>query len=364
MQDTLGQALDRRGRNNNFMLLRLLAAALVIYGHSFALAAPCGCSEWVGPGLAWSYSGELGVVIFFFMSGLLVPYSFYRRQSLIEYAASRLLRLLPGLILFVLIMAFVIGPLTTAVPVADYLRDQEVWDFIRVNASLQSAVFYLPGVFGNARYGPAVDGTMWTLWIEARFYLLVAFAGAFGLLRRGPIGFVALAGLGLWMAFWPASFPFIGSTDPAFARLALYFGLGVAAFLTRDRLPLRFDLLGLVILSALLLRGRPEYPFLLPAIIGYAVIFIAYLPTVNLPSWFGDYSYGCYLYGWPIQQLLASNFPEMGPYKMAVIALPLSILCGAISWHLVESRALRMKPRPVETMVKPAAQNDTRVSSP
>ncbi|HEX7638489.1 MAG TPA: acyltransferase, partial [Burkholderiaceae bacterium] len=57
----------------------------------------------------------------------------------------------------------------------------------------------------------------------------------------------------------------------------------------------------------------------------------------------GDYSYGIYIFAFPVQQMLASRLPGLGPWGvMAGAALPVAVL-AVLSWRLVERRALARK---------------------
>ena len=82
-------ALLARERNNNFNLLRFLAASAVIFSHSYALTGR-GLDE---PLLRWSdgatYLGLSGVTVFFIISGFLVSKSFTERKTLAAFAAAR-----------------------------------------------------------------------------------------------------------------------------------------------------------------------------------------------------------------------------------------------------------------------------------
>lgn len=58
----------------------------------------------------------------------------------------------------------------------------------------------------------------------------------------------------------------------------------------------------------------------------------------------GDFSYGTYVYAFPVQQCLVYFAGgSMPPGINIALAIPLSISLGALSWHLVEKRALAFK---------------------
>jgi peptidoglycan/LPS O-acetylase OafA/YrhL len=72
---------------------------------------------------------------------------------------------------------------------------------------------------------------------------------------------------------------------------------------------------------------------------------LGYARKMPLPAWVEDYSYGIYIYGWPIEQAIRHHFPGFGPYRMASTALILSWIAGALSWHCLEKHVLRLKGR-------------------
>jgi len=58
----------------------------------------------------------------------------------------------------------------------------------------------------------------------------------------------------------------------------------------------------------------------------------------------GDYSYGIYLYGYPIQQVVASGGPELQHWWMNVgITLPVALGIAVMSWHYIERPALSLR---------------------
>ena len=67
-----GDVMEGRGRDNNFLIIRLLAATAVVVGHSFALCYR-ECLSCTDPGLQLGMPvpvHSLGVEVFFMVSGL------------------------------------------------------------------------------------------------------------------------------------------------------------------------------------------------------------------------------------------------------------------------------------------------------
>jgi peptidoglycan/LPS O-acetylase OafA/YrhL len=70
------------------------------------------------------------------------------------------------------------------------------------------------------------------------------------------------------------------------------------------------------------------------------------LPGLNRISRYGDFSYGLYLYAFPVQQLVLYLFPLL---RAPILACALTTsLVAFLSWHLVEKPALRLKPKPAQ----------------
>ena len=95
-------------RDNNFNLIRFIAASAVLYYHCFPLtigpvySEPIGRFIWIGP-------GDLAVHIFFVSSGFLVTSSLVKRNNIIAYFWARFIRIYPALFVVVGFCVFVIG---------------------------------------------------------------------------------------------------------------------------------------------------------------------------------------------------------------------------------------------------------------
>ena len=99
-----------------------------------------------------------------------------------------------------------------------------------------------------------------------------------------------------------------------------------------------------------LIASVPLNAFILlfPLFGSYLVIYLAFAPWLKpFPAArYGDLSYGLYIYGWPIEQAIVwLNGGAMSWWTLFAIALPVTAIFAFLSWHLVEKRALRFKPR-------------------
>ena len=157
--------------NNNIDLLRLIAALAVIYGHAYAITPQPPLIDFVGARVSGEYSGSIAVKFFFFLSGLVVTNSLMRNPSLFNFLVARATRLLPALLVCLAITAFAVAPLFSILPFAEYYADRlPYWYFWR--SLTFRPEWALPGVFvGNPM--TAVNGSLWTLPIEANCYLML-----------------------------------------------------------------------------------------------------------------------------------------------------------------------------------------------
>lgn len=81
--------------------------------------------------------------------------------------------------------------------------------------------------------------------------------------------------------------------------------------------------------------------------IAYLLFFLAYVPAGHIRKYnlLGDYSYGIYIYAFPVQQSVAALVPGVSVLNMILISFPVTVFLSALSWHLLERRALSLKGR-------------------
>lgn len=333
-------------REDNFLLLRALAASLVVYGHSYAIAKTGGPRELFSR-LGWgTYSGQIAVDLFFAISGFLVTGSFLRRHDLFEFLWARALRIYPAYLFCLLACAFALGPLLTTLPLHDYLRDPATGNYVLKNLRLDAdMLWHLPGVFADNPQRSTINGSIWTLPAEIRMYLWVATLGVLGILARRWLANLVLPTL-FALGFFVAPAYLLSVPLPTYLRLAAFFLAGAFCYINRDRVPAS----GWLFLAAAALAWLCRRTLLYPYAFGIAevcfVFWFAYRLRWHGYNRFGDYSYGIYLWGFPMQQLVAHWLPTAAPLVNAALGLPLAFAMGVVSWHFVEKPAIGLKAAP------------------
>jgi peptidoglycan/LPS O-acetylase OafA/YrhL len=287
--------------HNHFDALRLVGALLVLISHQFALS---GRRE---PTFVGDHSfGNLGVLIFFSISGYLVTSSWLKDPNILRFSARRVLRVVPALCVSIPLTLSVIGALG------------------------------LTGFPENPRH--LSNGSLWTIKYEVLCYVLLLGAGI--ATRRPPI----VLAVGMFGYFL---FSGLQHGNSFLAYFGLFFAAGsLLQVYPHFRKPLP-TLLFLVVGCALMRIGQDD--------LGLAFVVPPLTIAVGLQSWAGmrdisrtgDLSYGIYIYAWPVQQTGVALMGRQTPYlALLSIALPVTLALAAASWHLVEKKALRFKPGP------------------
>lgn len=346
---------DAAARDNNLTLVRLVAALAVIWGHSFALVRTSGTDPISTLVNGHTYSGTIAVSAFFALSGFLVARSFWFRPNILEWLKQRIARIYPGLWVSIAVMLVWVFVVYRREEGLGFFLSDEVKQFVRYNAVLDSVRFDISGAFPDNRRPDGLIGSWWTLPGEIRVYLLFAVLAALGLapakrqaheaLRRGL--FVAiLFGLIAFSFYDHPAMPVI-MDHPSYASPTRHFLLGAIFFYLRDRVLLDWRLF-LLLLALPYAFWNDKQVFLALFMISttYSVFFIGYgLPNARIERFVGDWSYGIYIYGWFVQQIVASLDPEQGHLANFFLSSVGCLALGALSWTLVERRGLSLARR-------------------
>jgi peptidoglycan/LPS O-acetylase OafA/YrhL len=359
---SLGEQLDEHGGfGPGFDFLRIFLALSVVVWHSFILARHGFAVEQTR--FAW-FAGYAIIFIFFALSGFLIAGS-AQRLSLSNFLINRSLRIFPALVVEVLLSAFVLGAIFTSLSASDYFSRLDTYRYLTNIIGLMN--FRLPGVFEHNEL-KVVNYSLWTVPYEFTCYFIMSVFISFDVLRR-PATIVVLAAAmsmtGLAMVLYGITPPpddevSFGKTLYLFfadrgSRLLVAFMLGIAAYLLRYRIPYSHWLFGLCVLFlfAVSAVGPSDWlsiPLLNVVASAPLVYVMAYLGASNVPMpavlHERDYSYGIYLYGMPIQQMMVGLFPEVtSSAGQLALAVPAIIGFAALSWHVIERPILRQRRR-------------------
>lgn len=326
--------------NNNIDIFRLLASLMVIYGHAYALLPMQGGRDFLGKLLAFDYSGSLAVKVFFFLSGLVVTNSLIEKKNILQFSISRIFRVWPALIAVLLSTSIIFGLILSTDSLREYFSKKEVYEYA-LGGVLMNITFSLPGVF-KANPLDAVNGSLWSIPFEVFAYFALAALFLIGFFKsKIPATLLFIVILidplcGNKILFtWPPENAGVPLLAPCFA-----FGSLLALWKDKINFDTKF-IVGSWILFFLFKKSSYNFYFF------YFSTFstILYLSSRHWmlrlkPSI--DISYGIYLWGWPIQQLMVMLFPDHGIRFNQISSIAIAVFFGLASWHLIEKHFIRI----------------------
>lgn len=336
------------GRDNNFNLIRMIAASGVLVSHAFPIALGIGTRQPFEAATGYTL-GWIGVAIFFAISGFLITRSFDRKSRIESWFSARVARLFPGLIVVSILIALFYGPVFTTLPAADYFTRVQTYTYVPRNVTLVSLQYGLPGVFTDHPYPVAINGSLWTLVHEVACYGGVFLAGIMGALASRRLFFMLC--LLYAAAYVITGLPLVAEVMPdkvAPLRLLSYpFVIGMVFYVWREHVRLSWIVAAALALLAAALRPTALFEPVFVAAIAYATFVVAYLPGGLLRHYnrIGDYSYGMYVYAFPVQQAAVAVAGPMSPSMNIAIAFPVTLLFAIASWYAVEKPALDRRHR-------------------
>lgn len=326
-------------RANSFGFLRLSFAVLVIVSHSWPLG---GFGQ--DPGRVDNNLGIFAVEGFFALSGFLITMS-GTRLTVGRFFWHRILRIFPAYWVALGVVALVFAPIVwrTTRGLSEYLgATPPPTGYLFLNALLVQNQTAIGDTLAVNPQNLMWNGPLYTLPFEFACYLLIGLLMAGRVLTARTVAVLAAAA---WAWVQLAQIGALGVYDDRQAKFTLCFLIGSLIYFLKDRV-LTGRLWLPLIAAVLLIVSYVTWGFHLVGLVSFAylVLWIAYHLPFRSVGRARDFSYGIYIYGWPIQQM-ATYFgvPQLGVLPYMLISLAGTLVLAVASWYLIESPALRRK---------------------
>lgn len=331
-----------------FDFLRTLLALSVMFWHCFCVTHSM---LWTISFLSGTRRGILFILVpaFFAISGFLIAGSILRLNNIRTFLTYRILRIIPALFTEVCLSALLLGPIVTEFPLKDYFSSPEFWKYF--SNIIGEIKYTLPGVFYHNINPYFVNGALWTVPYELYCYAAVTILFILKFFKSRVAITILFISYSIFVSVWgPFSFLKIVEIYPLSAdALVLCFFSGILLFLWKDRI-IMSKILWIIafVVFQLSIYVLGAYYFLLgPMAIAYVIVSLGLKKMPRVPILMrGDYSYGIYIYSFPIQQLFIWLLPELrNPFLLFMLALPVTLGVAMLSWRWIEKPALNLRKR-------------------
>lgn len=326
----------------------------MLFSHSYSLLFAETINEPLAKNTEIGTFGVLAVYIFFVISGYLITSSFIRKPNLKNFLINRILRIIPALFIVVLISAIILGALITKLSFLEYFSDYRTYLYIVRNILLYPVTYILPGVFENNIYPNAVNGSLWTLRLEFTLYLMVAILGFLKLLNNKFHIFIMLLIAIVFVFLLDNYSSFVQSLvgDNIYNMMLLlfkngtFFIMGMIFYIMRDKIPFSNKLAIFALLILLIFCSTSFTYYILIFTLPYLVLYLAVVSNKVMLSFnkYGDFSYGIYIYAFPIQQLYIYLFYDLlNLVSFFLLSFITTLFFAVFSWYIIEKPALSYK---------------------
>lgn len=340
-------------RNNNFNFLRLFAAITVIFSHNYALYY--GKNSIIHDPLYRMgnvvSAGELAVNIFFIISGFLITMSLLNRTSIISFVFARFLRIMPAFIMMGLVSVIILGVLFWPFSIIEYIFSPDTIKYLKNIFNVMKPSISMNGFFETNVWPNTINGSVWTLMWEIRMYILLTIIGVFFVKQKYIITIILVTSTLLLLA---NSYLDIITHEGVLRllRFIVYFFAGSFFYLYKDKIVLSRTIF-LVALSITILSFFSQQEIIITIctviLLPYLIIYLAFIPmSLRVFNKFGDYSYGLYIYAFPVQQTISFylyKYDYGNWYVMLFLSCIITFIFAFFSWHIIEKPALALKPK-------------------
>lgn len=358
---TFGKRLETfDGIGPGFDHLRIGLAISILSWHSFGLSYG---ADWVKtvPTVLLALLALL-LPMFFGLSGFLVMGSAMRTNHAGTFITFRFLRIFPALFVEVMLSAVVLGGFVTTLSLGQYYSSSQFFEYFGL--LIGSIKYFLPGVFDTNPI-KTVNGALWTVGPEIACYCFVAAMMVCGLfIRKLPVVLVTvlLVMICIVADYWETDW---NTVHLPIKALVVSFVSGNIIYLYRYTIEYRLSFFVLaVVVSVAAITLAQNYVALRPCfyiaalLIPYCSAYIGLTNFKPLPFFSrGDYSYGIYIYGFPIQQAITFYFPDSRIWWFNLaLSLPLTIFFAVLSWHFIEKPVLGLRKKFIPSQPRKVSQ--------
>ncbi|MCD4556759.1 acyltransferase family protein [Schaalia sp. lx-100] len=328
-------------RDNNLDLIRFVSAIAVIWSHSFSLtqgphSLGAFLDQWTDQRLSF---GGMAVAVFFLYGGILIAKSCESHPDTRKFFIARCQRIFPQLIFIVLFSTFVWGGVLTTLSITDYLTNGETYRYL-LNAIL-IPVHTLPGVFTFNPYPEVVNGSLWTLPVEFAAYILCYLIFRLTAFRKKTYIWTIIVVIACAIVY----FAFFHLYMLSVVRAVLEFYIGVCLWVWRDKIILRpsWGILSIFATIVLCYFGWDIAAMLVT--FPYACLWLGWGTRRKFSHFakYGEFSYGIYLWAFPLQQTLVFLWPTPMHWAVNASLISLIAICGGIfNYHVIDKPVMNM----------------------
>ena len=335
-------------RDNCFGFLRFTFALIIVIAHLRVLThlPELECTRIL--------STIVNRTAFFVISGFLIMVSYDHSKGIKHFFQKRARRIFPAYITVIMGCALGLVLLSSYAPL-DYFSHPLWWKYIVVNIGFLNFIQpCLPGVF-TADYLPncSVNGALWTQKVEVGFYLIVPLLAY--ILHRSKRSWIWLLSIYVGSILWSNIFMFLadhtGKTTYVFLEHQLpgclsYFAAGMFAYQYKEFFMKYRHWIIVPAIAIVVFEKTMGLNWLQPAGNAAVLLWCAYsLPPLNRLEWLGNFSYGMYLYHYPIIMIMLSLglFERFGTWFASALLIGIVLILSSLSWHLMEKRFLKRK---------------------
>ncbi|HEY5524523.1 MAG TPA: acyltransferase [Clostridium sp.] len=331
--------------HNIFNLIRFILAVSVIYSHSPMLING---SQDLMQKLTGVDIGEIAVDSFLVISGFLIIQSLINSNKVSTYMRKRFCRISPGLFVTLILCAFVLGPILTKLNLKDYFSFSAknnpyqffatYFTFDLVGSSTKYS--FIRDVFSNNPQ-KTINGSLWSLRFEFLGYLILPIIYSCFKKKRiyALIATIFLAVLEFFQLSFrniPGEFLFSYNIT-LIIRCGFYFMMGGVFYLYKDKIKIHPCTIALLLLLFIPAAFLGIYKYAVMIMLPYIVIGLGILVRKDPSKKYGDFSYGIYIYAYPIQQILIYLFKnKLNVSSLFFTSFLITLVLAILSYKFIE----------------------------